>query len=93
MKNIKIKYFFEHITKYVDYLIDFSWLYGLPKGTLREFSRWSSWSSGHISLVVGGIDFPDGKGFALSFPNCGWWYNQSDPLSSPQQIRPFPFAK
>jgi hypothetical protein len=41
----------------------------LPKGTLREFSRWSSCSSGHMSLVVGGIAFAAVIALAQSFPN------------------------
>ena len=61
--------------KYRATYIQFYYLYldiilsNSPKGTLREFSRWSSCSSGHISLVVGGIAFPEVIGLAQSFPN------------------------
>ena len=57
-------------------------------GTFREFSRWSSWSSGQMSHAEGSTTFLIGA--ALSFPNCGTLYNHRDPLSSPQQIKPLP---
>ena len=59
------------------------------KGTFLEFSKWSSWSSGHIKRVVGVIlDL-----FWATVDSCANWgisYTQIEPLSSPQAIRPFP---
>jgi hypothetical protein len=42
----------------------------LSRGALREFSRWSSCSSGHNSLVVGSI--VSLVGGEQSLPYCGW---------------------